>query len=281
MTPKQIKWILFIVPALVIGGFETIRHTVLSNVIPLELGNWITALIDAAIIAILSRQMFHLVEKNQTELSFEREQRAILEERERLAREMHDQIAQSIFYAGIQVQSIQQRAEKFRDAELQNSLNDVLVSLREMDDNIRQAIFNLKQPLLDNATFLERVRSYLAATLGDNGIQWRIDADSGSLSLDSTEQLQLFGILQEAVTNIIKHSRASSVIVSLKKESSTQHRWIFAIEDDGIGFDLASTAAKRYGLEIIANRARDINATAKIESNPADRHTRVSVEKNS
>ncbi len=43
MTPTRIKWTLFIVPALVIGGFETIRHTLLEQALPMELGNWITA----------------------------------------------------------------------------------------------------------------------------------------------------------------------------------------------------------------------------------------------
>lgn len=281
MTHRQIKWMLFIVPALVIGSFETLRHTVLTNVIPLQLGNWITALIDAGLIAILSRQMFRLFEKNQAELSTKRERLAILEERERLAREMHDQIAQSIFYTGVQVQFIQQRTELLRDSELQNSLVNVLSSLREMDDNIRQAIFNLKQPAVDHADFMERVHHYLASTLGDNGITWSVQAASDGPTLLPAEQLQLFGILQEAVTNIIKHSRASMVRVSLEQTSSPQHQWIFSVEDNGIGFGSASAEGHRYGLGIIENRAREINATALFESKPEDRYTRICVKKNS
>lgn len=280
MTPRQIKWTLFIVPALVIGSFETLRHTLLANFIPLQLGNWITALIDAAVIAVLSRQMFRLFEHNQQELSEEREWRAIHEERERLARELHDQIAQSIFYTGIQVQSIRKKVTETRNEHIQHELDEVLLSLREMDDNIRQAIFNLKQPTMDSATFLERVHSYLASTLGDNGIHWHVEADVRPRTLNPTEQLQLFGILQEAVTNVIKHSRASAVTVSLKQLSASEHKWVFSIEDNGVGFDPTLAPPKRYGLDIISNRARDIDATAIFDSSPQHQHTRVSVKKN-
>ena len=75
----------------------------------MKLGNWVTALIDAAVIALISRKLFQQYANTEKELGKERETRAVFEERERLARVLHDQIAQSIFYSGVQV-GIRQRS---------------------------------------------------------------------------------------------------------------------------------------------------------------------------
>lgn len=279
MTPQQIKWSLFIIPALVIGGFETLRHTLFANFIPLELGNWITALIAALVIALISRQLFQRFEKTQRDLSREREWCAVLEERERLARDMHDHIAQSIFYTGVQVQSVQTNTEKYKDQDIQHALNDILASLREVDGSIRQAIFNLKHTPLDSTNFFERVRSYLTEKFGEKGIRWTGKLDTEGPSLEPAEQVHLFGILQEAVTNIIKHSRASSVTVTFMETPASQGKWTFQIEDNGIGFDPQSIAGNRFGLDIILSRAKDIGAQACVESSAEMRRTCISVSK--
>ncbi|WAH36425.1 sensor histidine kinase [Alicyclobacillus dauci] len=264
MTPKYIKWALFLVPALVIGGFETIRHTLLENVLPMELGNWVTAIIDAAVIAVVSRTLFQQFARTEKELSKEKESRAILEERERLSRALHDQIAQSIFYSGVQVNAAQTKAVQYDDKELQVQLGDVLLSLREIDENVRQAIFNLKHKTIDGGNLEERIRSYLDKTLSTSRITWEVSFPEQPVVLSPSEQVQLFGILQEAVTNIIKHANATQVHVRF--ETGTSDKWNFQIYDNGIGFDIQSVGGRRYGLDIISNRARDIDAELMVES---------------
>ena len=134
MTSNRIKLILYIFPALVIGGFETLRHTISIPYISSDLGNWVTALLTSLIVALFSKRMFTQFEMTERELSLEREKRAVFEERERLARELHDQIAQTIFYLGVQVESIQNRMLRETDG-LQVTLDEIQVALREMDDN--------------------------------------------------------------------------------------------------------------------------------------------------
>lgn len=279
MTDQQIKWSLFIIPALVIGGFETLRHSLFAELIPLTLGNWITALLAALVIALLSRKLFQRFETHQRDLSREREWRAVLEERERLAREMHDHIAQSLFYTGIQVQSLQTLTEKYPDEDIQQALRNLLVSLRDVDGSIRQAIFNLKQTPLDTTSSLDRMRSYLTATLSENGIRWTERFSADSLDLGPMEQVHLFNILQEAVTNIIKHSRASAVAVTFTTTPGPTNKWTFGIEDNGIGFDPQSITENRFGLDIISSRARDMRAKARVESSAVLRRTSILVSK--
>ncbi len=266
MNIKLIKWSLFLVPALVIGGFETIRHTLMEHFLSMQLGNWITAVIDAAVIAAISRKLFQSFAKAEKELSEEKRFRAVLEERERLARVLHDQIAQFIFYCGVQVSAVQEKVSQYEDLQLEAKFNDILLSLREIDQNVRQSIFNLRQQATESADFDDRIRSYLNRVFTEGNTTWDLQFSENNFQLSPTEQVQLFGILQEAITNVIKHAKAQHVVISFDTAKDTQTKWIFRIHDNGVGFDPDSVNSINYGLDIMKNRARDIGAKLSIDS---------------
>ncbi|MFB5193099.1 sensor histidine kinase [Alicyclobacillus fastidiosus] len=275
MIPLRIKISLFLIPAIVIGLFETLRHTLLENILPIELGNWLTACIDAGVIALVARSLFLAYANKERELSRERASRAVMEERERLARVLHDQIAQSIFYSGVQVSAAKVKLQQGRDGSVEQNLNDVLLSLREIDENVRQAIFNLKQDTIGGSDFRKRIRLFLDKTLSGKSISWDLEMSEGDITLSAADQVQLFGILQEGITNIVKHSKATQVTVRLMSRSEDNAHWSFTIQDNGIGFNLQNVRDGRYGMEIMANRARDIGADFHVESSPGNTQIRV------
>lgn len=270
MVPSRIKVSLFLIPAIVIGLFETLRHTLLENILPTELGNWVTACIDAGVIALVARKLFLAYAKKEQELSQEKASRAVLEERERLARVLHDQIAQSIFYAGVQVTAAKTMCLDHADKTLAHNLNDVLLSLREIDENVRQAIFNLKHNTMEGANLEDRIRTFLEKTLSGNDIAWDFQVAHSVGQLSPAEQVQLFGILQESITNVVKHARATQVTVTFSADEENSGHWSFMIQDNGIGFNTDAVRDGRYGLDIIASRARDIAATLTIQSRHGD-----------
>lgn len=275
MKSRRIQWALFLVPALVIGGFETIRHTLLEQVLPMELGNWVTACIDAAVIAVITRRLILQFSKTERELHEERAARTILEERERLARELHDQIAQNIFYSGIQINAVRAKFVQNEHSEVVETLDQVNLSLREIDDNVRQAIFNLKNNPPGHVNLPSRFRSYLRRAFGETSIHWKFDCPDPCPTLDITQQIQLFGILQESITNILKHANATDVTVSLSNVADDPTRWRFAVTDNGQGFDFENRSSRRFGLDIIKSRSYDIGADISIHSD--DEGTSVQV----
>jgi signal transduction histidine kinase len=280
LTHKRIKWILFLIPAFVIGSFETIRHTLLQSFLPTELGNWITAIIDAAVIAFVSRGLFQQFTQAEKTIAEERASRAVLEERERLARALHDQIAQAVFYAGVQVSAAKELKNNVDCAALQTKLNDISVSLRDIDEHVRQAIFNLQYPSLDSSQFADRIRTFLVKRFVGTHTTWDLQFPEHEPSLPNPIQIQLFGILQEAVTNIIKHADATHVDVYFENNSAVEPGWTFTIQDNGHGFDTNDTRENAYGLDIIRNRAKDIGAMADIESNTDGSKVRISYRPN-
>lgn len=274
MSLSRLKWMLFIIPALVIGGFETIRHTLLEQVLPLEIGNWATAVIDSAVIAMITRKLFQQFNKTQHDLNEERMLRAVLEERERVGRILHDHISQTIFYAGVQIASAQELAREADQRVLIENLDDLKMSLREIDDNVRQAIFNLREDLSEASDLTIRIRSYLNRTLDSTNIKWTLDA-TPIPNLSSLEQIHLFGILQEAITNVLKHSDATEVRILLHGGSQEGVRWVFNISDNGRGFLSTKESDRHFGLEIMNSRAREIKAEILIDSDSNGTKIRV------
>ena len=264
MKAKQIRIALLLIPTLIILGFEYVRHSFCIPYVSLQAGNWMMAGLTALSIAFISQGLFNYYEKAERSLSRERERRAIFEERERLARELHDQIAQSIFFMGVQIENLRQTNLKNMVDSV--SWDELLLALREVDENVRQAIFNLKQNTEVTVHLKERIEQYLEKVFSLEEIQWSLHYNE-NLHFEPKEQIQLFGILQEAVTNIIKHASATSVIVTLtEKPSANRGEWIFEICDDGVGLHSQGQTEYRFGFDIIKNRAKDIGATVISES---------------
>ncbi len=273
MKSLQIRISLLLFPTLIVLGFEYLRHTFCIPYVSLQTGNWMIAGLTAISIAIISQGLFARFKQVERSLSLEREKRAIMEERERLARELHDRIAQSIFYMGVKIESIRQASAK--NANDASAWDELLLPLREMDENVRQAIFNLRQETDLTLNFKERIQSYLEKAFFQGETRWTVDICE-TVALEAKEQIQLFGILQEAITNIRKHAFASSVSVNLAAMPlGTPAQWVFEIQDDGVGFNTRQRRGNQYGFDIIKNRALDVDATAYIESNEQGTSIRV------
>jgi len=267
MTASRVKFALYIVPAIIVAVFETLRENYCVPYVSLTTGNWIIALLTAFVIALTTHTLFQRYEQTERALGMERETRAIMEERERLERDLHDRIAQSIFYLGVRTQTAKQKPG-LTSADAIEFLDELVLTLREMDENVRQAIFNLRQDTETEPDFKERAERYLGNVFAGTGVDWDMEIDEEAVWLETAEQVQLFGILQEAATNVRKHARAHRVQVKLSVDGQEKKRgWVFSIQDDGEGFDPTQVPAGRFGLTIMRSRAHDIGANVDIKPN--------------
>jgi len=110
MSYRQLKWMILIVPTLLIGIWEYVRHQFLMPYLSMDTGNYLTPVLLFMISVTLQYKWFRKLESMQEELQKERSLKASWEEREQLARELHDGIAQSLFLLSVKVD----RAEKDR-----------------------------------------------------------------------------------------------------------------------------------------------------------------------
>lgn len=183
---------------------------------------------------------------------------AVLEERYRLSREMHDTLAQTLGYLGLQAGRalrLVERGETQQAAEELRRMGDVI---REAYLDVREAIEDLRMTA-DGAGGLETALRQMVRGFGERAdIPVHLEINGPARAVAPEVQLQLLRIVQEALANVRKHSAATRVEVHLREEDGHLE---LSVADDGRGFDPASAAAPgHHGLVAMRERARAIGA---------------------
>ncbi len=191
---------------------------------------------------------------------------ARLEERERIGMDLHDGVIQSIYAVGLKLEDCSERLQE-PAADVKAALEKAIEDLNKVIKDIRSYIFDLR-PQVSQVRDLPDALSQLTGDLRVNSL---IAADlqvEGSLDglLDEAQALGIFHIAQEALNNVSKHSKASSVRVRLACE---EKHVSLEVSDNGAGFD--STGAidvEKQGLRNMRDRARSLGAELIVESSP-------------
>ena len=185
-----------------------------------------------------SRQVFQIIE----------------EERMRIARDMHDGPAQSMSNLVLQAEILERLVGK-PDA-IRNELQEFKNSVRNALDETRQLIFDLRPMTLDDLGLVPTLRKYVKEYSDKHGLSVRFNVVGEERRLPGSTEGTLFRIIQEALTNVQKHSRARGAEVTL---NLGKDRVMATIRDDGQGFDVhtvEANLAKNRNLGLISMRER-------------------------
>ncbi|MGO0060590.1 sensor histidine kinase [Brevibacillus fluminis] len=263
MTYRILQLFTILLPTMLIGGFEYIRHELLMPYMSMETGNLLITLLTFVLSFLFSLVVFKTIRKMNDRLVAERSHRAVYEERERLARELHDGMAQTLFYLNITIK--------------RNQLDEAREAVAALDNHVRQAIFNLRTLPEEGTTLRNRLEIWLAqwSTLTGLGVSSRFDMPDSLFT--PREEIQLFAIIQEAFTNIRKHAQANRVSLQID-EGPTPGSWQLTIEDDGIGIIDTVPQPGHYGLKMMQERAAEIRAAFSITRH--ERGTRLTLVSN-
>jgi signal transduction histidine kinase len=191
---------------------------------------------------------------------------AALEERQRIARELHDSVTQLLY--GIRLYSTA-ASHSIRE----NNLRQVEQDLVEIKDNALQAlqemrllIFELHPPMLKEAGLVAALQTSLDSVEARTGLQTDLKVEAGITRLPTSIEVELFRIAMEALNNLVKYARAKRVTVDLRY---TDERVYMDICDNGVGFDLsAAKLSNGLGLRNMEERARRMGANLRITSEP-------------
>lgn len=270
MSYKQIKWLILIIPTLTIGLWEYVRHEFLLPYISMELGNVLAPIIVFLVTILFLTQLFDILERNQKELERAKALQAALEEREKIARELHDGIAQSLFLINVQVDRIAQSGQA--DDELIRKLKQ---NVHHANTYVRQAIANLREPAeSDRIPWMQSVSSLVSEIERESSLRisldWRIKEDA----LSSKEKIELLAIIRESLLNVYKHADARQVgIVG----EPTDDGWVVRIVDDGVGWSPEHDSQPHFGVRMMEDRAANMRWQFSITR--SDRGTAVVVRK--
>ncbi|WP_420825849.1 GAF domain-containing sensor histidine kinase [Thiocystis violacea] len=202
---------------------------------------------------------------------------SIVEERNALAHELHDSLAQTLASLRFQCRMLDDSlAESRIPTEARNDLSRIRNGLDEAHTELRELLASFRAPL-DRRGLVPALEKLTQRLGRETGAHVLFQNDSRPFELSATEELQLLRIVQESLANIRKHAQAHTVRVLLTRESGGRH--VLLVEDDGIGLSApadGSSPGERIGLSIMEERARRIGAELRIESEPGE-GTRVEV----
>ena len=227
-------------------------------------GHIIAILVAILILSLIGVSLYHRVENWRL--------RAILEERERLAHEMHDTLAQSFAGIGFQLQAIRNGLkEDMTTAQQQLKLASNLV--RHSHEEARRSIATLRTEELESEDVLSALERCARRMVegGEVRISSQKDGDQRALPLRTVDTLYRIG--QEAIANAVRHAKPTLVMLRVAYREDSL---CLEIEDDGIGF-VQGGSQLGFGIRGMRRRAQSISATIQIQSTPGT-GTRVKIE---
>lgn len=194
---------------------------------------------------------------------------AMTEERERIAREIHDSVAQVLGYVNTKAQAAEELLRAGQPDKAAIQIGQLGEAAREAYADVREHILGLRTAATVDRDFLATLREYLRRWTEQSGVAATLLTEpSGGFAprLSATAELQLLRIIQEGLSNVRKHAGATVVTVHL----TAAEGWIEArIEDNGAGFDPSATSRAeypRFGLSTMRERAEAVGGTLEIES---------------
>ena len=188
---------------------------------------------------------------------------AMVEERERIAREIHDSVGQVLGYVNTKAQAVTALLESGKITEAQAQLGQLEQAARSVYADLREAILGLRAATRSAGQLIPVVTEYAArfTDLSGVNVQVAVDGDPARFALAPATELHMVRIIQEALTNTRKHAQARSALVRFSADSDGV---LVTIADDGIGFPFTDGATGNrfgFGLQTMRERAETIGGS--------------------
>jgi two-component system nitrate/nitrite sensor histidine kinase NarX len=216
----------------------------------------------------MGRHLGMAIEKVRVDLQAQR--LSIMQERNALAHELHDSLAQTLASLRFQVRMLEDTLDGDKLDEARQEVADIRTGLDEANTELRGLLAHYRAPM-DKRGLLPALEDTVARFRRETGIVTFFQKECSQANLPANVEIQVLRIAQEALANIRKHSQAHAVRILLRCES--QGHYHFMVEDDGIGMAQEVQQGKpgeHLGLAIIRERAARLGAELTIESEQAE-----------
>jgi signal transduction histidine kinase len=229
----------------------------------------LTALFLSAVVSERQRSAAEL------EAAKRREIERAIEQRRRIARDLHDSVSQALFSSTLHTRAAQKALEDGdgHPTQLRQMLETIDELTKRAQSEMRRFIFEWGPEEIGDG-LVPALTRHVESFAGDGAARVRVEGPSGQLPLQPETETQLYGIAREALANVVRHADAGSATVRV---DATAARVVLEVADDGRGFDPQGVRAGRFGLESMRSRAGEIGADLVVISAPG-RGTVVRVE---
>ena len=188
---------------------------------------------------------------------------AVAAERNRLARELHDAVTQTLFAASL-IAEVLPDLWDMDEVEARKSTEELRQLTRGALAEMRTLLFELRPAALSQARLCDLIKQLSEAVMGRKGLPICLNI-SGDCEIPCDIKVEMYRIVQESLNNIVKYARATQVEINVWLEANHVH---MEIKDNGIGFDSANVKPSSLGLRIMRERAEAIHAQLQVTSHP-------------
>jgi two-component system sensor histidine kinase DegS len=273
---RQLKWLTALVPFTVVVIYEAARQEALEHILPalpLQYGNLIVWILVLLLTYGFATFVFGIVERLQAQaMARSRELAtlsAVLEERARLSRELHDGFAQLVAYLLVRIDTVEALVGSQRDTEAMAELERMRSATDELYQDVRESISELRTRVSERG-LPATIREYVEAYEDRHDLTVHIEGDTAAEGIPPLIAFQLLRIVQEALANVRKHAQAHNAWINITRRGSDKLNMVIA--DDGQGFDPSAVPVERshksYGLASMRERVDSLDGELLIESQP-------------
>ncbi|MBI5040285.1 MAG: GAF domain-containing protein [Gammaproteobacteria bacterium] len=223
---------------------------------------------DSELLVSIGRHLGMAIEKSSVDEEANR--LTIIEERTRIAHELHDSLAQTLASLRFQVRVLDETLHRGDESALWAELERIENSLDEAYTELRGLIDHFRAPI-DRRGFMPAIEKVVERFRNESKIQIFLQKEWGGPALPEDMEIQVLRIVQEALCNVRKHSKAHTVRVLLRGQDDGQYRVL--VEDDGTGMEPLTTdgaPGEHVGLLIMEERARRLGGKIRFESEPGE-----------
>lgn len=216
-------------------------------------------------LASLASQSVIVIEHDRLEMRLR--ELAVVDERERIARELHDGIAQVLGYVNTKSQAVDGYLEAGRIGEARAQLAELGSAARAVYVDVRESIIGLRGPIEPGEGLGSALAAHArrVAEASNFGLELAVDPATETMRLDADAEANVFRIVQEALTNVRKHASARRVRLAVGVEDGVL---TVAVTDDGRGFRPGDAAKPGYGLRAMRERAARVGAGFEAANRP-------------
>jgi signal transduction histidine kinase len=194
-----------------------------------------------------------------------------MEDRERIGKELHDGVIQSLFAVGM---GLQGAAAMSTDPETARRLDDAVVEIDGAIRDLRNYIFGLRPGILADRQLDQALRQLAKDFEEKTEVVTVVDVDADVAAALAARAADVVQMTREALSNVGRHAQASTCRVSLRRAGSSA---VLEVDDDGRGFDRSEAGAGGQGLDNLRNRAEALGGAARVATS-ASSGTRVTIE---
>ena len=231
---------------------------------------------DIAFLAAMADQVAVAVDNAQ--LLGELEGKAALEERHRLARELHDSVSQALFSMSLTARAVQMAAHESGadpDGPVAQGLAQMLELTQGALAEMRALIFQLRPEALHEEGLIAAVRKHASAVAAREGLDVRVHTEDDRLPLEEVAEEELFRVVQEAVHNCVKHAHPNHVDIRLAGVATDPGTLVVEVDDDGVGFEPSAPHPGHIGLDTMRERTERLGGRLVVESSTAGSRVRA------